>query len=101
MTWRKHEPFTQQDLRAVAIYRRNLIRDNRQFPACLKFHNLIGSPDLFEEDLAIARTHRERRVTDKDRVLESSGRPARVDKPAQLTAPLVNKLMTDLKNAAK
>jgi len=101
MRWRKDEPFTPQDLRAVVAYRRHLIQNNRQFPGCLKFHNLIGGPDLFEEDLALARTHRVRRVSDKDRVLESSGRPARAEKPAQLAAPLVNKLMSDLKNAVK
>lgn len=88
--WRKHrpdEPFTEADLRAVVKYRRGLIAQGRQFDACLKFGYLIGRPDRFEEDLAMVRAAPKPK-TDREAVLEASGRPARPEQPPKMAAPL-------------
>jgi hypothetical protein len=53
LQWRK-PPFTADDLRAVVDHIRRGIRDGARNPGALKFRNLIGMPDYFEEDLAEA-----------------------------------------------
>lgn len=99
-SWRKDEPFTEQDLRDVVAYRRGLIRDGRQFVACLKFHHLIGQPDLFEEDLALARTQRVCQVSDRDSVLKASGRAPRAQQPERMAGPMADRLLANLRAAA-
>lgn len=47
--------FNVQDLRDVVAHLRRGIHAGKRFPAALKFTNLIGCPDYFEEDLAMAR----------------------------------------------
>jgi len=47
--------FTHGDLCLVIAHIKRGIRDTRRQPAALKFSNLIGMPDRFEEDLAEAR----------------------------------------------
>jgi hypothetical protein len=45
----------EEELRLVVRYLRRGIADGRRNPGALKFSNLIGQPDRFEEDLAEAR----------------------------------------------
>lgn len=52
--------WTDDDLRVVVRYLRRGIAEGRRNPGALKFRNLIGQPDLFEEELVEAR--RELRV---------------------------------------
>lgn len=52
--YRKHQPFTQDDLKAVVAYFRRT-RKGGLLDGSLKFHNLIQQPDRFEEDLSLAR----------------------------------------------
>lgn len=47
--------FGEADLRTVVHYLRRGIRENWRRPGALKFTNLIGQPDKFEEDLAEAK----------------------------------------------
>lgn len=47
--------FTQEDLRLVIEHLKRGIREQRRNPGALKFRNLIGQLDYFEEDLAEAR----------------------------------------------
>ena len=47
--------FTEADLRAVIAHIQRGIRSGDRRQGALKFSNLIGMPDYFEEDLAMAR----------------------------------------------
>ena len=70
--------WTADDLKLVVFEIRKGIPEKSRKPGALKFRNLIGNPDYFEEDLAEARANlRNRRpvATNKERVLESTGRP--------------------------
>lgn len=55
LRYRRDTPFTADDLRAVITHLQAGIKAERRQPASLKFRNLIGQPDFFEEDLAEAR----------------------------------------------
>lgn len=46
--------FTAEDLRTVIHHIKAGIREQKRNPGALKFSNLIGQPDYFEEDLALA-----------------------------------------------
>jgi len=107
LQWRKPDPFTAQDLALVINYRRRLIPDKRQFPACLKFGHIVGRPDAFEEDLSMAIVEQKARPSqpDRDRMLMATGRPAQARakamKPAKLAAPLVMQAMNRLREAVE
>ena len=68
----------EQELRDVVAHLRRGIREQRRNPGALKFRNLIGQPDYFEEDLAEARAERRafqaRPQGDKQSVLNATGR---------------------------
>lgn len=49
--------FTAEDLRAVVLHLKAGIKDQKRNLGALKFSNLIGQPDYFEEDLALATAH--------------------------------------------
>jgi len=49
--------FTKEDLFDLVRHLRSEIQQARRNPGCLKFSNLIGHPDTFEEDLALLRAH--------------------------------------------
>lgn len=55
--------FTADDLQALIRHLRSEIREGRRNPGALKFSNLIGQPDFFEEDLAVLRALNRNRVT--------------------------------------
>lgn len=100
LKWRSDQPFTEADLKAVVKYRRGLISRGSQFPACLKFSHLIGRPDFFEEDLAMAKAQPRKR-TDRDEVLEATGRSAEVEKREKLADPLAQAALDRLREAAR
>ena len=68
----------EQELRDVVAHLRRGIREQRRNMGSLKFRNLIGQPDYFEEDLAEARAARRafqaRPQGDKQSVLNATGR---------------------------
>lgn len=103
LKWRPDQPFTIQDLVAVVRYRRYLIAHGAQFPACLKFSYLIGRPDLFEEDLSMARAQPWPR-TNREAVLEASGRPQvrpESQRPPKMAGPLVLEALSKLREALR
>lgn len=57
--WLAHRrpEFTADDLRAVITHIKSGIKDQKRNLGALKFSNLIGQPDYFEEDLALATAH--------------------------------------------
>jgi hypothetical protein len=67
------------ELREVVAHLRRGIREQKRNPGALKFRNLIGMPDYFEEDLAEARAaHRAFKARPQGQlasVLQSTGRP--------------------------
>lgn len=69
---------TPDDLRTVIRYLQAQIKQTKRNPGCLKFSNLVGMPDLFEEDLAMARAAQRARVGvptgDRASVLRQTGR---------------------------
>ena len=68
----------EQELRDVIAHLQRGIREQRRNPGALKFRNLIGMPDYFEEDLAEARAARRayqaRPQGDKQSVLKATHR---------------------------
>jgi hypothetical protein len=99
LKWKNHEPFTIEDLRAVIRYRRMLVNEGRQFHPCLRFGNVVGQPDRFEEDLALARTHFKIQKTDRDRVIEMSGREPRIEKREKLAGPIAASIFEQMRKA--
>lgn len=104
LKWRAQEPFTEQDLLVVVRYRRGLISKGSQFAACLKFSHLIGRPDFFEEDLAMARAQPPKQ-TDRDRVLKLTCRTSAVElqqeKREKLAGSLAQAALERLREAAR
>lgn len=85
--FRKEEPFTEADLRAVVAHIRRGIGNGTRNHGALKFRNLIGCPDYFEEDLADAQARSRKPGIDPGRAaaLTATGR----DPQSQ---PAMNKL---------
>jgi hypothetical protein len=54
LRWRRERPFTVADLAAVIKHLQTGIKKGDRNPGSLKFSNLIGNPDYFEEDLGLA-----------------------------------------------
>jgi hypothetical protein len=50
--------FTGEDLAAMIRYLRAQVNEGKRNMGCIKFSNLIGNPDFFEEDLAQLRALR-------------------------------------------
>lgn len=53
--YRRDDPFTAADLKLVIDFLRRGIRDEERNAGCLRFRNLIGMPDDFDEERAAAR----------------------------------------------
>lgn len=65
-----------EDLRLVIAFIQKRIKDGRRFPESLRFHNLIERHDRFADDLLDSRAEANKPVrTDRQSVLEASGRP--------------------------
>lgn len=55
ITYNREQPFTVEDLKLVIAYLRVKIRASERNEGALRFRNLIGNPDYFEEDLQQAK----------------------------------------------
>ncbi len=51
IAFRRGEPFTEADLRFVLLHLKRGIQNGERNMGSLKFSNLIGQPDMFEQDL--------------------------------------------------
>lgn len=93
--------FTADDLRLVIVHLRSEIKRGNRNAGALKFHNLIGQPDYFEEDLALARAGQ--RVAqaapppNRAAVLRASGRPAAPPPPDPRSAAQILAGLKELK----
>lgn len=56
--YNRDQPFTVEDLKLVIAYLRAKIRAGERNDGALRFRNLIGNPDYFEEDLEQAKAWR-------------------------------------------
>lgn len=108
--YRSHEPFTMADLTLVVRYLQAQIKKGERRSGCLKFQNLIQSPDFFEEELADARQWARKPAPEpgKAQALRSTGRPADAPERAIRTpamvlgqSPNVAELILKLKEAAR
>ena len=74
-------PFSVADLKLVIRHIQTGIKDGKRNSGALKFSNLIGNPERFEEDLAEAMALSRRPVVDQNRasVLRATGRPGETD----------------------
>ena len=84
----------ERELREVVAHLRRGIREQKRNPGSLKFRNLIGMPDYFEEDLAEARAAR-RAFQSKPQgqlasVLSATGRYTQPKGEAKSIAQVVN-----------
>jgi hypothetical protein len=96
--------FTMDDLRAVVAIRKRREKEKAHGVWSVNFNALIGSPDVFEEDLASARASLCKPKVDraKQSVLQSSGRnhePNSAD-AAHVSVP-VEQLIANLKAAVR
>jgi hypothetical protein len=60
INYRRHEPYTHDDLRLVWRHLRKQILNGKRNAGALKFRNIIQNPDYFEEDLIEAQGEAER-----------------------------------------
>jgi hypothetical protein len=72
LRWRRPNPFSQNDLSCVVGHLREAIRKGDRRPAALAFRNLIGMPDYFEEDLALARQAARPRAAAAPRIVRTT-----------------------------
>jgi len=79
LRFRRHLPFTADDLRAVIAHRQRRLRAGEVTESALKFSRVVGQPDFFEEDLGIelARRRVPREDKGKTAVLAATGREVR------------------------
>jgi hypothetical protein len=83
----------ERELREVVAHLQRGIREHKRNPGALKFRNLIGMPDYFEEDLAEARAahraYQARPHGDRANVLKASGRSIEPKGEAKSIADIV------------
>lgn len=85
--------WTRDDLSLVVNHLKKGIREGKRNMGALKFHNLIGQIDFFEEDLSVARAEQRKPYVpnnDRQSVLKATGRvnpPA--GKPARTAADVL------------
>ena len=74
---------TLEDLRLVIQYLKKKVYKKERNEGCLKFHNLIGLLDYYDEDLQMAKAEaRKPKPTERESVLRSTGRSTEpVSKP--------------------
>jgi len=82
--YRTDDPFTAADLRLVIDYLRTGIRNEQRNAGCLRFRNLVGNPDYFDEERAAAR--KARATANKPRP------PAIINQPVTSPAGVTNRL---------
>ena len=76
---------TVDDLILVVNYLKKAVYKKERNPGCLKFHNLIGNADYFDEDKALCKAlSRQPRVDHgKEDVLRATGRPTQAQPTAR------------------
>lgn len=94
--YRPEQPFSGKDLEAVVRHLRLAIKMGHRYPGALRFSNLIGQPDYFEEDLALARAAQARLLSPKQQVLQQSGRELS-ENPPRLAGELAQKALATLR----
>lgn len=102
MRYRKHEPFTEEDLKLVVRFLKWKIQKGEAKVSYLHFNNIVGSPDLFEENLQDARAWAKRpgKASPKAVVMRSTGRqPEPPPKPAKPIGELIPKLVAQMRAA--
>jgi len=79
LRFRRSQPFTEADLRAVIEHRQRRLRHGEVTEAALKFSKVVGQPDFFEEDLGVEMARRRTPKVDagKAAVLRATGREVR------------------------
>ena len=100
----RRPPFTEEDLRLVVAHLKRGIQSQKRNPGALKFSNLIGSPDFFEEDLSEARARsrplppamKTVRTGNTQRIIPATGAEDRARSAADVVASIEK-----LKEAAK
>ena len=80
-----------EELCMVVNYLKDKIKKGERNPGSLRFHNLIGNVDFFEEDLSPARAHARKPKVDHGReaILKSTGRTESHDKPPRTAAQVL------------
>lgn len=75
--------FTEQDLRLVMRYKKEMVKTRHWNPSCLSFRNTVGDPYKFGEFLAQARAHYRCKPAsgEREQVLRATARPMIEDKP--------------------
>lgn len=88
--------FEPGDIAAVVAYLRKLYRSRPDIlRASLRFSKLIKDRQRFEEYLAEARAERRKPVkTDRDRVLEASGREAQRESEARSVGQILSRILS-------
>lgn len=67
--------YSEADLEVTIQFLQQKIKANRKTISCLKFSNLIGNTEWFDEDLAEARAiARQPRTTPREKILQATGR---------------------------
>lgn len=84
LRWRTGRPFSEEDLVRVISYIRRGIGKGERNEGALKFTNLIGSPDRFEEDLSLAL---EARNSSRPYVPSRTYRPIEPPAPGETMSP--------------
>ena len=69
--------WTVEDLARVIVYLQAQIREAKRNTGALRFSNLIGQPDKFEEDLQLALNHTDEKPTSTNRRSDGANRPGR------------------------
>ena len=69
--------WTCDDLTRVIGYLLGQIREAKRNTGALRFSNLIGQPDKFEEDLQFALNHKDEKRNAKDRRSDGANKPGR------------------------
>lgn len=99
--WRKRG-FGKAELALVVRHIKAGIRTGKRYPGALKFSNLIGMPDRFEEDLAQARAEGRkvaaRPSPGRAAAVRASGREVSTEgKPAESAAVVSQRALDDLR----
>lgn len=77
LRFRRDDPFSATDLGLVIAHLRRGIRDEKRNDGCLRFRNLIGDVEAFDEERAAARkaAHTAAKPRPSSTVVESVSRP--------------------------
>jgi len=94
--------FTESDLRAVIGAIRKGIAEGSRNRGALRFHNLVGQVDLFEEELAEVNARRPRPgYPARAAALRATGRCEDLTTPAKPAGQVAQRIVSDPEAAAK